>query len=206
MSKDKPIKNNIKKFIKDCSDIVGDNAKANFYLNMNEECSEYVCHEDGFTSPIEQVFYVAINTVMKISNIPCADQIDTISGSYLYGIAIFPQVEIGKYRVDFKVSFHIPKYKGKEYRKSVIVECDSQSFHERTENERRYEKSRDRYFNSKGYTVFHFTGKEILCEPFRVASEVLAYVIPFGKQDPRSYVDPETDEFALLRVDINERS
>ena len=65
---------------------------------------------------------------------------------------------------------------GENIGKKIIIECDSQLFHERTEKERRYEKLRDRYFTKKGYKIFHYTGKEITDYPCKIAAEILAYI------------------------------
>lgn len=65
----------------------------------------------------------------------------------------------------------------------VIIECDSQMFHDRTERERRYEKMRDRYLIQQGYKTFHYTGKEITDSPFKVAAEILAYVTKSSVED-----------------------
>jgi Uncharacterized protein conserved in bacteria len=70
-----------------------------------------------------------------------------------------------------------PKFKGKWESRQVIVECDSQQFHERTEEERRYEKQRDRFLTVEGYKVFHFTGAEIVRNPWSVAAEILEFVV-----------------------------
>lgn len=66
--------------------------------------------------------------------------------------------------------------------KSLIVECDSQEFHERTEKERRYEKARDRHLLSMGYKVFHYTGSEICKDPIGVAIEILVYLTEDDKE------------------------
>ena len=93
-------------------------------------------------------------------------------------IVIIPQKTIGKYRCDFEIIYHYPS---KETIKSVIIECDSQEWHERTEIERRYEKQRDRYLVSKNYNTLHFTGKEIIANPMKVASEIIEYLMPHYK-------------------------
>ncbi len=61
---------------------------------------------------------------------------------------IFPstQVVVGAYRVDimFKTI-------------NVVVECDGEAFHQNAEREAK----RDAFLISKGYTVVHYTGKQI---------------------------------------------
>jgi very-short-patch-repair endonuclease len=103
------------------------------------------------------------------------------------GLSVDPQRKVGKFRVDFTVSYHChawPNTKGQpgdnailDGGKTIIIECDGHEWHERTEKERRYEKQRDRFLQSKGYEVFHYTGKEITDDPFKVADEILDYLM-----------------------------
>ncbi|MDO8357217.1 MAG: DUF559 domain-containing protein [Nitrospirota bacterium] len=99
----------------------------------------------------------------------------------VHGLDITPQYVLGKYRIDFKVSYdRSPKHFADiaQLQSNVIlVECDSQEWHERSEKERRYEKARDRYLISNGHEVFHYTGKEIKDDPVTVAAEIIAHVI-----------------------------
>lgn len=95
---------------------------------------------------------------------------------HVAGLSIIPQADIGKYRADFRIS-HERKFKNRWEHRQVIVECDSQQFHERTEEERRYEKQRDRFLTTEGYKVFHYTGTEIVKEPWSVAAGILEFVV-----------------------------
>ena len=108
-------------------------------------------------SPIEQVLLVSLLCIKNIN----AHNIDE-------KVEIQPQANIGKYRVDFLITCDD---------RSLVVECDSQQFHERTEPERRYEKARDRYLIKVGHKTYHYTGKEILDRPFHVAAEILTEVV-----------------------------
>jgi hypothetical protein len=158
---------NVEKFIKESALEIARDAYELFCVGM--ECN-YSRNE--IMSPIEQMLYCAMERIIQLN--------------YLVEIIdIYPQYivdESKKYRADFKVEFTPPKgYKKKIIGRKVIakkianvlVECDSQQWHERTEKERRYEKARDRFFMSKGYRVFHFTGKEINDNPLVVAKEVI---------------------------------
>jgi len=122
----------------------------------------------GMESPIEQMLYISLKSLLKINR--------RLSGL----IEIQPQKNLGPYRVDF----FICSYLKNEVRK-LIVECDSQQFHERTETERRYEKKRDRYLQGLEYKIFHFTGKEIKDNPLKVSAEILTFLT--GEED---LIDP----------------
>ena len=43
---------------------------------------------------------------------------------------------------------------------------------------RRYEKKRDRYLIQKGFSTFHFTGNEIIENPYKVAKTALLEIAP----------------------------
>jgi very-short-patch-repair endonuclease len=135
-----------------CSSIVGAASVDSFGYQMYDECKARI------ESPIEQYLFVAISTLSHVC--------------YMRSISITPQYQVNRFRVDFFVAF--TKASGEVV--SVIVECDSQQFHERTESQRRYEKARDRALLVAGYQTFHFTGKEIKDEPFSVAAEVLSHI------------------------------
>jgi very-short-patch-repair endonuclease len=109
-----------------------------------------ILYDSKIESPIEQLLFTALLLVQRINN--------------LQDLVIEPQINIDDYRVDFLLTFNDKK---------LIVECDSQQWHERTEQERRYEKKRDRYFLSKDLKTFHYTGKEILDSPIFVAGEII---------------------------------
>src|SRR4030067_3006060 len=163
---------NVVTFMNYCAREVGKFKEDLFHINTYDVIKGY-----EIQSPIEQLLYCAMITLQKINFINDVDPIDVKGSYYLNGLDIIPQYEIDNYRVDFLVQFWRHIYNTNEnISKDVIVECDSQMFHDRTEKERRYEKIRDRYLIQKGYKVFHYTGKEIIDAPFKVAAEILAYV------------------------------
>ena len=168
----------VSKFHDECSREVGKSKEEEFHIDIWNEFIDL-----KIESPIEQILYCALRTIQKISNIDSGTPTLVynkagIPEEIILGLEINPQTEIGKYRVDFEVYFGT--YQGT---KTVIVECDSQQFHERTEIERRYEKARDRYLHIQGYTTFHYTGKEILENPYRLACEIISFVIGSDKKD-----------------------
>lgn len=181
---------NVEKFILTTASSIAELEKLNFIDGMMNECIEYPNPNQLMESPIEQLLYVALSATCKVNGIKIADTISTPHGTYVDGLYIEPQRRLGKYRVDFYVAYTTPYWNGNEYQKKVIVECDSQKFHERTEKERRYEKRRDRFFASENIHVFHFTGTEIHTQPFRVAAEIIAYLVPWLKNDYRRIYDP----------------
>ena len=119
-------------------------------------------------SPIEQLFYVAACTLCKAYGLEvCPAPSDC-------GIYIVPQFKVGKYSADFLLSQ--VKIGPDEVYTPVIVELDGHDFHDRNKIQRSYEKRRDREFVKKGYRVLHFTGSDVVSDPFGVAFEALDMV------------------------------
>lgn len=172
---EKKLVKEVHEFIHRCSEIVVSFKAECFNADLFNECLEYgvACPMD---SPIEHILYSAFLTLCEVNFLEKAEPYYFEDKQYIRGTAFYPQVKIGSYRVDFVATHYTYKGEGVSEEKSLVVECDSQAFHDRSEKERRYEKQRDRFLISKGYVVFHFTGTEIMREPFRVASEILAHI------------------------------
>lgn len=176
---------NVNKFLDWCSVEIGKHEADVFNIDTWTE------YEDlGMSSPIEQILYAALKTVRKLNNINQLEP-DEINGElYVVGLDFNPQKHIGKYRADFLVRYgtyptNKDRIKAPKKMQSgsagmiiseVVIECDSQEFHERNERERRYEKARDRFLQSSGYVVFHYTGSEIIKRPMDIAGEIISFV------------------------------
>lgn len=171
MAKKFELPQNVLQVIDKASTAVGKFHDENFNINVWNECIEL-----GMESPIEQILYTAFEAVREL-NCYEKDEPDEIDGqSYILGLGLIPQYKLNKYRADFLGVYGKKRMVGGVFTKEVIVECDSQQFHERTEKERRYEKARDRFFQIQGYKIFRFTGKEIIENPFKVACEIIGYL------------------------------
>jgi very-short-patch-repair endonuclease len=169
------IPGNVRKFLDARAIDVGSMA-AEWY---DQDVSTFI-RENDIESPIEQYLFIALRSLQEMNCIEQAEPVEIEGEWHVTGFNIRPQFKIGKYRVDFLVTYSRP-VRGEVRVKSLVAECDSQEWHERTERERRYEKSRDRFLVVHGHEVFRYTGKEILEQPLRVAAEILAHVveIPF---------------------------
>lgn len=183
----------VNSYLNRCGDIIAEFERDSFGYNLAHEFDDL-----KIESPIEQLLYAALHLVAKLNYIDMMDTIKVGEVEITGGLFVNPQAQIGKYRVDFLVSFTKPcllkqALEDPSQSRTVVVECDSQQFHERTEQERRYEKARDRHLLKAGYNSLHFTGKEIIEDPSRIASEVLAHVTTF----PASYfLDAVSDHVA----------
>jgi len=163
------LEKNVNEFIDKCSEDMGKWKAEDFNQSMWCECTE-----GKIQSPIEQILYCALKYIQTLNSIDdYDDRYNFISKKpYSTGLWIKPQAVIDKYRCDFSL-FYVEISREPVI---LIVECDSQEFHERTEKERRYEKARDRYFTMQGYKIFHYTGSEIVKRPLEIAGEILAYI------------------------------
>jgi very-short-patch-repair endonuclease len=82
------------------------------------------------------------------------------------------QQKIGPYRVDFA----FPDCR-------VVVECDGHDYHEKTKEQARRDKRRDRYLTGEGWRVYRFTGSEIFQNADRCVAEIVS-VLPAPPPPP----------------------
>ena len=82
------------------------------------------------------------------------------------------QKKVGKYKADFCIDIMLG---GKV--NSLIIECDGHDFHEKTKEQAKHDKKRDRYLTANGHNIMRFTGSEIFNEPKKCAEEVRSYLI-----------------------------
>lgn len=75
-----------------------------------------------------------------------------------------PQEKIGNYTVDFLIEVYEKKY--------IVIECDGHEFHEKTKEQAKHDKERDRFLQKEGYPVYRFTGSEIFNNPLHILSEI----------------------------------
>lgn len=88
-------------------------------------------------------------------------------------VAVFPQVKIGQFRVDFLCA--LPMFLIKEDRFScqyLAVECDGHDFHEKTKEQAARDKARDRALLINGVPSMRFSGSEIWRDVFACVKSV----------------------------------
>ncbi len=54
----------------------------------------------------------------------------------------------------------------------VAIECDGHEFHEKTKEQAKRDKAKDRYLQSKGWIIARFTGSEIVKDGKSVVGEI----------------------------------
>ena len=174
----KEIPENVKQFIKDCGMMVKDYEGDSYDVDLTWMLEET-------ESPIEQLFLSALTALLKVNDLEGKELPVTRDIFFRRGISIEQQKTIGKYRVDFCLSYTgnvivdckqgsiFPNFREE---KKIVVELDGHEFHERNQRERKYEKARDRYMQKLGYKVFRYTGSEIVKNPMVAALECMAFL------------------------------
>lgn len=143
------------------------------------------CIDCGMESPIEDLFWIACHALCAANLIdvnPCPGTARE-DGDLPCGIYISPQRKIDKYRVDFLVThrgyqpiFNDASRLVSRFESSAVVELDGHDFHDKDKRQRSYEKRRDRDLQRAGYKVLHFTGSDMVKDPFACAREALELV------------------------------
>lgn len=169
MTEIRKLADNVWDFIHKTSEMVGKIHTERFGQDMHTELVEF-----GMQSPIEDLFWVACHALCYASFVEVNPEPEIGPGNSVIvgsGVFITPQARVGKYRVDFVLqqSRCVPD----EHYPAVIVELDGHDFHDKDKRQRAYEKSRDRFLVREGYRVLHFTGSEVVKDPFACAHEAL---------------------------------
>ena len=163
---------NVLVFIDKASELYGKFQERQFSQDMYRNCIEV-----GANSPIERLFLIASHAL-------CESQYVDVNPAPFFnnhgvqfkgnGVFLQPQVKIGAYTVDFVLSQN--GIGPAQHLSPVIVELDGHDFHDKDKRQRSYEKARDRFLVKQGYKVLHFTGSDVVADPFKVAFEALDLV------------------------------
>lgn len=166
------LKPNIQEFMDKCSSAVGKKAAEDFDIEMYQQVQDY-----KITSPIEQLFLFAFNALQFVNGYEGSGEVISNGNRINFGTSIVCQFELNRYRVDF-LAQHLSQEMAMDGTKckNVVVELDGHEFHDKNELQRRYEKKRDRYLQKIGLKVFHYTGAEVVRDPFEPAAEVLGFL------------------------------
>lgn len=130
-------------------------------------------HEDlvaNGSTPIEATFFLGLTAALKVDDyfrlrLREADDINHCG--------VEPQKHVEKFVVDFVIST-INERTGKRH--FLAVECDGHDFHERTKEQAKKDRSRDRRLQELDHTVYRFTGSEIHNDPMKCAESVLDWL------------------------------
>ena len=153
---------------------------------------------EWFESPIEEKFFLGLacavhdNPFLSLEVFPKGDEAwrassalesPTFRGKTWPGLPVgfkrgefvfrvYPQCLVGAYHGDFFIERIHDGYPGAI---RVVVECDGHDFHERTKEQARHDRRRDRYMQSVGLPILRFTGSEISADPIGCGQQVLSF-------------------------------
>lgn len=163
---------------------------------------------DQCGSPIEKMFLSALICACNNKEIGLSlyseERCPHLEGLPVYTdscLHIYPQEQIGNYRVDFLLTFvldghlmHLDNEGGfsASGQSQLVVECDGHDYHERTKEQASRDKERDRALQSCGYVVFRFTGADIYQDAFKCAMECLDHL--FDKIITEATKAPEAEQ------------
>lgn len=138
----------------------------------------------SFGSPIEEQFFFGV----LFAAWGRGAQFEYVTGNKKYSVrhdvsasttmpervSVWIQPELAGMHPDFLV--HFEDWVGPDdqlARSQLAVECDGHDFHERTKEQARRDKGRDRKLVAAGVQVVRFTGSEIFADPLRCGGWVL---------------------------------
>lgn len=131
----------------------------------------YVESKEYVKSPIEKIC-AALLSCLKTDYGTYASHQPVISEKPGPTAAFYcqPRITVGDrtYTVDFLVRCHA----GAEVFREIVIECDGHDFHERTKDQAKKDRSRDRALTNAGFTVLRFTGSELYREPYQCLEEL----------------------------------
>jgi hypothetical protein len=139
-------------------------------------------------SPLEQLLLI------KFSEVFVADPAGLQGDKHLRGMVVFPEVDRfsiairlqhpisineSQYRADFFVTLEDWDWNERKHVQLVklVVEVDGHDYHERTKEQAKRDKQRDRNMTRSGLTVMRFTGSEVYRDCGSVASEFEQYLL-----------------------------
>lgn len=88
---------------------------------------------------------------------------------------VYLQAKVGQYRVDMLIHDASMPFE-LAHPRWMVIECDGHDFHERTKEQARRDRQRDRYMQSQGLKVLRFTGSEIWEDPGKCAEEIIEHL------------------------------
>lgn len=136
-----------------------------------DRCYDLVLRTD---SPIEGILLAALYKDHHLHpfSLTFAGRVSEPEPFVMGRVTVYQQALIPPYRVDFLIDDCSSPQKSNH--RLIVVECDGHDFHERTKEQARRDKARDRFLQSVGCRVLRFIGSEIWAESERCAAEIWA--------------------------------
>lgn len=170
----KPLNPDVARHLEEIASCIGREARDDFKQNF--DCLDL---DQTTESPIEQMMAVGLLYALT-SHKHYGENVGGTFSSPARGVEpatkegfrIRPQTEIGEYRADFFVTYK--HYTGATV--GAVIECDGHDFHEKTKEQARHDKVRDRYFQSLGFLVLRYAGSEVFRDPIKCATDALSII------------------------------
>jgi very-short-patch-repair endonuclease len=145
-------------------------------LQISQECERDVIAMEAASrgdSPIEKLMFaamVATSAMQQNFGMPQLGlMVDHKVALDTGDVGMYQQFNIEAFRVDFLFAIGGLPF-------GLVVECDGHDFHERTKEQAKRDRARDRRLQQIGYTVFRFTGSELWNDPRGCAIQVWAWL------------------------------
>lgn len=87
-----------------------------------------------------------------------------MTGAGILPLLVIPQCSVRVVGSSYRLDLAVLEYHGSTVVTRVDVECDGHDFHERTKEQAKSDKSRDRALQTAGWSVLRFTGSEIYAD------------------------------------------
>jgi len=150
-------------------------------------------------SPIEQYFLAAMIYIVKDNQMEVVVEGESVhldwKGPCGACFHIFPQKQIGEYRVDFLLSMYEPRIVQRKKQEPVestnvektklVVECDGHDFHEKTKKQATRDKERDRNLQACGFPIYRYSGSDIYRNALGCARECMDYLMGIIRKQAR---------------------
>jgi len=118
-------------------------------------------------SPIEQIMALRL---YEFRNSRQAYKMEFVDGLDIIDVVNQNNMVVGE--KNYRVDFMLPVYDTViQEGMTFIVECDGHDFHEKTKEQAKHDKQRDRDFITAGYIVMRFTGSEVFND-YNIACEI----------------------------------
>lgn len=131
---------------------------------ISEKLSEFVRVAKSCESPLEFQLYQHILAYVKSFN---------EKGKEYFWVSNQCPIRANghNYRADIMIS--VPGHENDKYSPRLIVEVDGHEFHEKTKEQAKKDKERDRNLQIEGFRVMHFTGSEVFHKSYECAKQVI---------------------------------
>lgn len=174
--------NKVDEYLKDRAELLAKGIATDFVCESIETLEQFEENETPIYSPVEQLFWIEWQFRKAASSEKYLD--------FDSKFELFAQIKnkfTGKYILDFQIDFfasimnsYDSKFFGHEQEISekvemplLGIEVDSHIWHEKTKEQARRDKERERFLVSRGWRLIRFTGSEVFMDTPKCVEETL---------------------------------